>query len=421
MSEQNTFKIPKKKDREIYDVLVASIKEHGSSFESFTCSYLGGNNSYNLLEKDQITAADKVFELDADLVYSFSGNLKGCASISVRRNPSHSFDEFTFNRNPNTRPVTALRLLKILQQNLGAVHLSGKPDVGWSDASQSFYEMRENRLLKLEELHEKLVQGTDEYRRKLDEGYDQKVQKLEEGAADEKRRLTVSFERKSEKLDEDRQALETRIKELDDRESRHARRQIRNDIKEEIKRRKSEFKLSVGTVEKRKPIFWMCMILSVLLGVGMVANVATAFWPSEANTLDTNHIIYFSIRQLAITSAFGAIVVYFIRWNNRWFEQHAQEEFKFQRLELDMDRASWIVEMALEWKQSTGGDIPINLLERLSSNLFDGSDAEEPKDSLNDDLASLVLGSASSLKIKTPEGSEINMDRKGLRKALDQS
>lgn len=41
-----------------------------------------------------------------------------------------------------------------------------------------------------------------------------------------------------------------------------------------------------------------------------------------------------------------------------------------KRLDLDIDRASWLVEMVMEWKEQKGTEIPEELLTRLSRNLF---------------------------------------------------
>ena len=66
----------------------------------------------------------------------------------------------------------------------------------------------------------------------------------------------------------------------------------------------------------------------------------------------------------------AATIIFYIRWNDSWFRQHADEEFQLKRFELDIDRASWVVEMALEWKDEKGTEIPEELIERFTENLF---------------------------------------------------
>ncbi|CCK74953.1 hypothetical protein OLEAN_C07770 [Oleispira antarctica RB-8] len=132
---------------------------------------------------------------------------------------------------------------------------------------------------------------------------------------------------------------------------------------------------------------------------------------------DFNKIIIAGIKQ-GIYSA-GAIgsVIFLIRWMNRWFELHSQSEFELKYFELDMERASWIVETSLEWKDAKGTAIPSELLDSLSKNLF--SQDKEKLDPLNhpaDQLASALMGSASSVKLKAGDSS-IEIDPKKLLKA----
>ncbi len=54
-------------------------------------------------------------------------------------------------------------------------------------------------------------------------------------------------------------------------------------------------------------------------------------------------------------------------------------------MELDVDRASWFVEIAFEWKDEKGEAIPLELIERLTQGLFFDGAADhsvEPADSL---------------------------------------
>ena len=71
------------------------------------------------------------------------------------------------------------------------------------------------------------------------------------------------------------------------------------------------------------------------------------------------------------------MVVFYIKWIDRWAQIHANEEFRLKRLDLDIDRSSWIVEVALEWQEEKGGAIPQELLDKLTHNLFAYSQNEE--------------------------------------------
>ena len=96
-------------------------------------------------------------------------------------------------------------------------------------------------------------------------------------------------------------------------------------------------------------------------------------------TFDSTRLITIAIRQVVLGLAFGSTSVFYIRWSNRWFERHAKEEFRLKRYEIDLDRASWLVEMALEWKAEKGTEIPDSLLDKLANNLY-AEDREEAVD-----------------------------------------
>lgn len=99
---------------------------------------------------------------------------------------------------------------------------------------------------------------------------------------------------------------------------------------------------------------------------------------------------------------------------NRWFEQHAAAEFLLKQFELDIDRASWVVETAMEWRRDQKSEIPGTLLEGISRNLFaEAGGASTEKHTAADDLASALVGNASQLKLKLG-ANEVSFDRKGL-------
>jgi hypothetical protein len=112
--------------------------------------------------------------------------------------------------------------------------------------------------------------------------------------------------------------------------------------------------------------------------------------------------------------ALAASVVFYIRWTDHWFRQHADEEMRLKRLELDLDRATWVVEMALEWKREKDADIPQELIDRLSRNLFESDSYSRPRHP-GEDLASALLGASSALSITIPGLGEAKFDRKGMR------
>jgi hypothetical protein len=267
----------------------------------------------------------------------------------------------------------------------------------------------------LEALNENLVKDTHDYRIQLDREFGIKVEKAEESFEEKRKQLEAEYLVKEEALKAEADALERKKKELDDSSNTHARRAIRRDILKEIKARQTKFSLTDGTNSLRKPIaIAMLGLIAIFVVLGAVS--VKEFYDVLQGS-DLNKIVITGIKQTIYSAGAIGSVVFMIRWMNRWFELHSQSEFELKHFELDMERASWLVETSLEWKDAKGTAIPPELLESLSNNLF--SKDKEKLDPLHhpaDQLASALLGSASSVRLKAGDSS-IEIDPKKLVKA----
>lgn len=109
----------------------------------------------------------------------------------------------------------------------------------------------------------------------------------------------------------------------------------------------------------------------------------------------------------------------YIRWEDRWMQTHADNEFHLKKFALDIERANWLVETGLEWKEAKGNSMPQELMLSLSKNLFeDGKNSQEEKIRPLNQLASSIIGSASLVKLKAGD-SEIEINPNKLKKERD--
>jgi hypothetical protein len=192
---------------------------------------------------------------------------------------------------------------------------------------------------------------------------------------------------------------------LDDRAAKHARRQHYKDIKEKFRSWSETFQVTPGTNHLRRSVYWFTVFLMALFG-----SLAGWFLFQSIIAGDALHLVPAIVKQVAFTALFVTTAVFFIKWNNQRFQRHANEEFRLKRMELDIDRASWFVEMAFEWKDEKGEEIPEALIERLTHGLFGeagGDHAVEPSES----VIQALLGAA-RLKVKLPGDIEAEYDRR---------
>ena len=245
-------------------------------------------------------------------------------------------------------------------------------------------------------------------RRKVDleQKYEQKKQKLDERWSKRQREIQAAHAK-----------LDARAKALDAVDSKSVRRGIRQDIKKAIAHDIENPELSESTNHKRRWVMGMFIIIMAgQLGFAIFFLFNSPEAPSGTVT-PYNYMEYvmYYIRQTGLIVAFVLTGFYYIRWQDRWSAQHAQREFGLKQFQLDMERASWVVEMALEWKQETENELPEQLSKQLSNNLFDDKTQNKlPETSPADHIASALLGSASKLDLDV-QGQKLTLDRKGVQ------
>lgn len=263
----------------------------------------------------------------------------------------------------------------------------------------------------------------------------QQRENFDQEMADARRKLQEEFDEKSDRLSkahaERTESLNARIKSIDDSDNKHARRAIRDKMLEDVSSRIKDFGVSSNTESKRKIVragfLFLFFVFSILIASGVGESVHHLLYgfdmaknsPTDAvrlaalDTLSTDKIIAWvrtAIGGLGLTAS----IVFFIRWESRWVDMHAANEFQLQQFHIDVNRANWVIESALEWKKETDEVPPPELLAQLTKNLFvSQSDATADK-VLHpaDELASALLGSSSKLSLNVA-GNELVFDKPG--------
>ncbi len=334
-------------------------------------------------------------------------------SVVVGHKPE-GVNELTVNFANNNLPFEeAHKLFSKITENFPVYDPMHNIDKALGPELNEFYRVREQGVVRLEELSNKLIIQNEEYRRNLDQELLRKQRELEEkqnqmvAAIENERKVLYDATEKREK------ELDERVKQLDDRDNRHSRRQIRNDIKEELNRRSERFNLTLSTRMKRYPIH--------LLFIGLIFTllILTVLSYSKLTTIQTiagwqNIFNFIRFPLLAISCV--VTIIFYIRWNDHWAQMHADEEFRLKRLDLDIDRASWVVEMAMEWQEEKGGALPQELLDRLTANLFIDKQSSGVTNHPYEDVIKGLLSVSTEAEWPIPGGGKVKIDRKGTKK-----
>jgi hypothetical protein len=100
---------------------------------------------------------------------------------------------------------------------------------------------------------------------------------------------------------------------------------------------------------------------------------------------------------------FISTAIFYIRWNDQWFKEHANAEFENRKFSRDIVRASWIAELLFEWKEKKEVPLPEELITSYTTGLFQNNETVKTTKHLFDDLKSLA-GSVSEIKFSKKGG-----------------
>jgi hypothetical protein len=304
-----------------------------------------------------------------------------------------------------------LALVKKLNSrlSLGSVH---RRDEVASKSIEDLQAIYHSTILKLETSFADQIEKITKWTVDQTTALEQHKLKLAEDTAAERERLRKDYDAKAEGLRRETEELDVKRRQLDDRTHMHARRGLRTDLQRTIKERQQKFTVTPETRLLRVPVHVaMIALLFGLAAVNYAAIQAILGLDLEKATLPV--LAWTFGKQTLVTLAFVGVLFFYVRWMNRWFEQHASAEFLLKQFELDIDRASWVVETAMEWRREQQTEIPAPLLEGITRNLFSDRNDTTSVHSAADDLASALVGNASQVKLKIGEN-EVSLDRKGL-------
>lgn len=422
MAEKQILYIPRLNDKSLikyfrqlaqdYEIPAISINILGAGTVS-GIDFKEENENINFLESQNNTLiiATSFFNLPGFTIVFYRGG------PTEPKSPYH--DEIHINYNPQNCTIDTIERLKI-SSNLSKELKAYTPErtVGkMSEEQQQLESIHSSTLDRLETINEDILSSTHKYREELDTKQDEKLQALETEYDSKKESLQEEYDKKQKVLEDEKKALELKEKALDNKNNTHARREIRRDILKEIKGRQEKFKLTDGTNKLRIPIniaMWGLIGFFIIMSVSTAYELHISF--TTPDSLEKSFIIL-SIKQILYSIGAVGSIIFYIKWLNKWFEQHSSTEFQLKKFELDMERASWLVETNLEWNDKKDSIMPAELLNSLSNNLFENDKVEhEAIVHPADQLASALLGSATAVKLKSGDSS-IEIDPKKISKA----
>lgn len=348
-------------------------------------------------------------------------------AVYVRRVPGDATDVLVINASTlqsnggvsQERTIALTRLISALKTALKAVDLKSSYAKAFGAEAKQLLESREAALLRVEDLGARIVEQIGEeaatVRARLEAEYVNRERELRSLLEQERLAFQQEKDEISRAFERREQGLAQRAEEMDMLEARAARRRDRQDLARRITENLQKFTLTDDTTRKRLPIHIISICLLLLLTGFTIYNMFTL---SSALVERTESQLLWAqgVRSLLGGVALASTAVFYVRWTNHWFERHANAEFRLKRMALDVDRANWVVEMALEWKDEKGTEAPGILVDRLTADLFEDEAKSGGVVHPSEQLASAIFGAATELRIPLPSGGFLRYDRKGVQR-----
>ena len=333
-------------------------------------------------------------------------------SVTLSRDREQGDDSIHvyYNEDPSD-PVEVSRSLVAIQRQFVPLNRAAEIERALGPEMAEFYRRREEGLSRLEGLTSRLVEETHAYRLRLDTEAAEHKQMLIASFDDKNKVLDTTHKNRITALEARERELDERRRELDDRSARHARREQSKALQQKISDRSEKFTLTSDTQRKRWSIHAIFVVL-LFVSVGLIAR--SLFFPVTATE---GAAMWFDLGRLPLgVFGFALTAVFYIRWNDQWFQRHADQEFRLQQLALDVDRAGYATEMLLEWQEDKGGEMPAVMVDRLTTGLFTDQTTVARVRHPSEDATAALLRASSGVRVDLPGIGEVTFTGRQIRK-----
>ena len=333
-------------------------------------------------------------------------------NVGLYRNREQGTDDIIVSfRTAPSDPMHASRSLKAVCGHFVPLNQMAAMNQVLGPELAEFYQLREASLSRLEALTQKLVSDTQAYRDRLDTEMAEQRRALTESFEEKSRTLDAEHGKRSAQLESRERDLNKLRRELDDRSARHARREQSRALQKKISDRSRDSTLTRSTQRKRYPVHIIFMVLLLLSG----ALATSSLWSPVTATEGVE--FWLGLLRVPVGAlGFALTAVFYIRWTDQWFRQHANQEFRLQKLALDVDRAGYTTEMLLEWQEDKGGEIPAVIVDRLTTGLFTDQAVATPVRHPSEDATAALMKAASSIQVNLPGIGEVALTGRQFRK-----
>lgn len=292
----------------------------------------------------------------------------------------------------------------------------------------------EKEVSSLASLHQKLVADAIELRQNLDLEDAERRKALDEKTFETETALAAKESDSLERIAEERAELDTKIKEFDFSDHMRARRQLREQITAQVQGFLARAPSTLQSTQKFAYVTVICLLGAFAAGVlgflslqafialaGSTALAVNPTAPPVAAPLPADHTFLLwmlALRGLALSIVTVGFLAYLITFLRRSYDDEVTTLRDLQRYGMDINRASWIIETAMEMTTKEGAQLPDRWVEGACAGLFQNGRSDDKEVG---SLAALgaVMGLGPEVSIG-PGGASLKLQPKAAKKAANE-
>lgn len=339
----------------------------------------------------------------------------------ANRQASPYFDEiFVCRQNNNQQlqnPDAILKCLAVIEDalsgNLRTLQDNEQDVVSVLRAEASALDSIYRTMLKdFADERNEFLKGFEEQRRSVEEERQTAKAKLEAEAEQRRQEFQERMESEEAKLSQRRAELDAREEELDNRQHMHVRRELREKISAELKRRSNAPVVSERASQMRLMIFF----LTLSAGVGLAGFGLWTFYLLVGAKLESASYWVLVVRAALLSVGGVGLFLYAVQWLRSIYLDDVRTTRHYDNYRDDIDRASFAIETIMEISsEKEGVPAPDAWIEGVCRNLFRSDVGDRVDEGQQTDAFIELLKSISSASVG-PNGAEVTLDRRGGRR-----
>lgn len=428
MTDLYVAKVP---DKTILDMLSELKEKYGSNHMSIDLSGVPlPENEFELIRKRKgpsflitsfsFSPGDKTFNVNVN-----RGN------VLPSLNPAY-FDVVKFE--PVNGRINAEKVLEV--EEALRRHLIFPKASDAKGLAESTLGIIDRETASLAQLHHTMLENAENLRVNYEEDAAERRKKFEEQQLQAEEEIRKREAESIERIEAEKVALDEKIKQFDQSDHMFARRKLREDITNQVQ----EFTKRPLSSRESASKFWLIVSLCLFSGVGAgvlafesfqsFVSLAQATTPipdpnAGPDTIlktarvaqDTYLMWMLALRGAVLSAVCVGFAAYLISLLRKSHDSDVRTLHEFQRYGMDINRASWVIETAMEMTTKEGATLPERWIEGACAGLFQADNKKETEVS---SLAALgaVMGLGPEVTVG-PTGASFKIPPKGAKKAAN--